>query len=81
MGFLGLLARPRPAGFDEGVPFARQEYRTVNLAATVAVFPIIFFGELSDKTMFASLLMASRGHPRSVWLGATERSSSRWSSP
>lgn len=42
----------------------------MNLAVTVAVFPIIFFGELPDKTMFASLLMASRGHPRSVWLGA-----------
>ncbi len=36
----------------------------------VAVFPIILIGELPDKTMFASLVMASRGRPRSVWLGA-----------
>jgi putative Ca2+/H+ antiporter (TMEM165/GDT1 family) len=36
----------------------------------LAVFPIIFIGELPDKTMFASLVMATRGHPRLVWLGA-----------
>jgi putative Ca2+/H+ antiporter (TMEM165/GDT1 family) len=36
----------------------------------LAVFPIIFIGELSDKTMFASLVMATRGRPRQVWLGA-----------
>jgi putative Ca2+/H+ antiporter (TMEM165/GDT1 family) len=39
-------------------------------AVALAVFPIIFFGELPDKTMFASLVLASRGHPRAVWLGA-----------
>lgn len=33
-------------------------------------FPIIFIGELPDKTMFASLVMATRGRPRYVWLGA-----------
>jgi putative Ca2+/H+ antiporter (TMEM165/GDT1 family) len=27
-------------------------------------------GELPDKSMFASLVMASRGRPRAVWLGA-----------
>ena len=42
----------------------------MNLAITLAVFPVIFVGELPDKTMFASLVLASRGHPRSVWLGA-----------
>jgi len=42
----------------------------MNLAVAAAVFPVIFFGELPDKTMFASLVMASRGKPRSVWLGA-----------
>jgi Ca2+/H+ antiporter, TMEM165/GDT1 family len=42
----------------------------VNVAVVVAVFPIIFFGELPDKTMFASLVMATRGKPFSVWLGA-----------
>ncbi len=39
-------------------------------AIALAVFPVIFIGELPDKTMFASLVMSSRGHPRSVWLGA-----------
>ncbi|HWE54324.1 MAG TPA: TMEM165/GDT1 family protein [Acidimicrobiales bacterium] len=33
-------------------------------------FPVIFFGELPDKTMFASLLLATKGRPRQVWLGA-----------
>jgi Ca2+/H+ antiporter, TMEM165/GDT1 family len=33
-------------------------------------FPVIFVGELPDKTMFASLVMATRGRPRQVWLGA-----------
>jgi putative Ca2+/H+ antiporter (TMEM165/GDT1 family) len=33
-------------------------------------FPVIFVGELPDKTMFASLLMATRGKPGHVWLGA-----------
>ena len=36
----------------------------------LSVFPIIFIGELPDKTMFASLVMATRGRPRQVWLGA-----------
>jgi putative Ca2+/H+ antiporter (TMEM165/GDT1 family) len=43
----------------------------VNLAVAAAVFPVIFLGELPDKTMFASLVMATRGHPFAVWLGAT----------
>ena len=42
----------------------------MNLAIIAAVFPAIFIGELPDKTMFASLVMASRGKPLSVWLGA-----------
>ena len=33
-------------------------------------FPIIFVGELPDKTMFVSLVMATRGRPVQVWLGA-----------
>lgn len=33
-------------------------------------FPVIFIGELPDKTMFASLIMATKGRPRQVWLGA-----------
>jgi putative Ca2+/H+ antiporter (TMEM165/GDT1 family) len=42
----------------------------MDLGIAAAVFPIIFIGELPDKTMFASLVLASRGHPRSVWVGA-----------
>lgn len=42
----------------------------MHLAIVLAVFPVIFFGELPDKTMFASLVLAARGHPRAVWLGA-----------
>jgi Ca2+/H+ antiporter, TMEM165/GDT1 family len=42
----------------------------VNLAIVVAVFPVIFIGELPDKTMFASLVMSTRGKPLSVWFGA-----------
>ncbi len=39
-------------------------------AVALAVFPVIFIGELPDKSMFASLVMASRGHPWSVWAGS-----------
>lgn len=42
----------------------------MHLAIVAAVFPIIFLGELPDKTMFASLVMATRGRPLSVWVGA-----------
>jgi putative Ca2+/H+ antiporter (TMEM165/GDT1 family) len=42
----------------------------MNFAIAAAVFPIIFIGELPDKTMFASLVMSTRGKPFAVWLGA-----------
>jgi Ca2+/H+ antiporter, TMEM165/GDT1 family len=42
----------------------------VQFAVVLAVFPIIFLGELPDKTMFASLVMSTRGRPAIVWLGA-----------
>ncbi len=42
----------------------------MNLGIVVAVFPIIFLGELPDKTMFASLVLSSRGRPVAVWVGA-----------
>jgi Ca2+/H+ antiporter, TMEM165/GDT1 family len=38
--------------------------------AAATAFPIVFLGELPDKTMFASLVLASRGRPVSVWCGA-----------
>lgn len=44
--------------------------RAVSLAVIAAVFPVVFLGELPDKTMFASLLLATRGRPISVWVGA-----------
>jgi putative Ca2+/H+ antiporter (TMEM165/GDT1 family) len=42
----------------------------VNLAIVLAVFPVIFIGELPDKTMMASLVLATRGKPLLVWCGA-----------
>jgi Ca2+/H+ antiporter, TMEM165/GDT1 family len=42
----------------------------VEFAVVIAVFPIIFLGELPDKTMFASLVMSTRGRPVVVWVGA-----------
>ena len=42
----------------------------MHFAIVLAVFPVIFIGELPDKTMFASLVLASRGKPALVWLGA-----------
>jgi putative Ca2+/H+ antiporter (TMEM165/GDT1 family) len=42
----------------------------MNISIAISVFPIIFIGELPDKTMFASLVMATRGRPVAVWLGA-----------
>jgi Ca2+/H+ antiporter, TMEM165/GDT1 family len=43
----------------------------VNLSVIAAVFPLIFIAELPDKTMFASLVLASRGRPLAVWMGAS----------
>ncbi|HUY07703.1 MAG TPA: TMEM165/GDT1 family protein [Acidimicrobiales bacterium] len=43
----------------------------MHLSIVASVFPIIFFGELPDKTMFASLVLATKGRPSAVWLGAT----------
>jgi len=42
----------------------------VQPAIILAVFPVIFLGELPDKTMFASLVLATKGRPGFVWLGA-----------
>ncbi len=48
----------------------RDRKVAVQFDVIVAVFPIIFLGELPDKTMFASLVMSTRGRPLMVWLGA-----------
>ena len=42
----------------------------MHLSIVLAVFPVIFLGELPDKTMFASLVLGTRGRPRAVWVGA-----------
>ncbi|MBO0808984.1 MAG: TMEM165/GDT1 family protein [Actinobacteria bacterium] len=42
----------------------------MNLAVIAAVFPVIFLGELPDKTMIASVVMAARSRASWVWLGA-----------
>ena len=41
----------------------------MSLAALATVFGVVFIGELPDKTMFASLLLAARGRSGLVWLG------------
>lgn len=41
----------------------------MHLNIVFAVYPIIFLGELPDKTMLASLVMATRGRPGAVWVG------------
>jgi Ca2+/H+ antiporter, TMEM165/GDT1 family len=51
---------PRPAG----------RIGLVGLGIALICFPVIFLGELPDKTMFANLVMATSGRPRQVWLGA-----------
>ena len=59
------------ARMQEGRRFRRRGTNgAMNLGVVLAVFPVIFVGELPDKTMFASLVLASRGRPGSVWLGA-----------
>ena len=40
------------------------------LHVALVCFPVILLAELPDKTMFASLLMATKGRPAQVWLGA-----------
>lgn len=50
----------------------------MNLAVVAGAFPVILLGELPDQTMFASLVMATRGRPFAVWLGATAASLCMW---
>lgn len=42
----------------------------MDLYIALICFPVIFLGELPDKTMFASMFLATRGRPVQVWLGA-----------
>ena len=44
----------------------------MHVAAVMStVFVLIFLGELPDKSMFATLVLATRGRPMVVWLGAS----------
>jgi putative Ca2+/H+ antiporter (TMEM165/GDT1 family) len=43
----------------------------MDFAIALAVFGIIFIGELPDKTMFASVVMSTKGKPLAVWIGAS----------
>jgi putative Ca2+/H+ antiporter (TMEM165/GDT1 family) len=53
------------------MPLDRQEGSpAMDLSVALICFPVIFVGELPDKTMFASLVMATKGRPFLVWLGA-----------
>ena len=42
----------------------------MSLSVLFGVFPVIFLGELPDKTMFASLVLSTKGRPLTVWAGA-----------
>jgi len=42
----------------------------MDLAVLGIVYPVIFISELPDKTMFASAVLAARGHAWAVWSGA-----------
>jgi Ca2+/H+ antiporter, TMEM165/GDT1 family len=42
----------------------------VSISVLLGVFPVVFLGELPDKTMFASLVLSTKGRPVKVWLGA-----------
>lgn len=42
----------------------------MDVAVALATLPVVFLGELPDKTMFANLVMATRGRPLAVWTGA-----------
>jgi Ca2+/H+ antiporter, TMEM165/GDT1 family len=42
----------------------------MSLAVLATVYPVIFISELPDKTMFASLVLATRGRAFAVWAGA-----------
>ncbi len=42
----------------------------MRLYPVLVSFGVVFLGELPDKTMFASLILATRGRPVRVWIGA-----------
>ncbi len=47
-----------------------RKVTAVSLYVVAVCIPLVFGAELTDKTMFATLVLATRGRPREVWLGA-----------
>jgi putative Ca2+/H+ antiporter (TMEM165/GDT1 family) len=39
----------------------------VSLSALLGVYPVVFLGELPDKTMFASPVLSTKGRSVMVW--------------
>jgi putative Ca2+/H+ antiporter (TMEM165/GDT1 family) len=58
------------AGTEDGTPVRQGGSGRLDPFIVLLTFPVIFLGEVPDKTMFASLVMATRGRPGQVWLGA-----------
>ena len=52
------------------ISFAPGGKEVMHPSIVLLCLPVIFVGELPDKTMFASLVMATKGRPFHVWLGA-----------
>ena len=51
-------------------PRSAERTASVDMEIALICFPMIFLAELPDKTMFANLVMATKGRPLQVWLGA-----------
>src|ERR1700760_3776861 len=58
----------RRGGVLPELPAGRKR-SVVSPAALGTVFVVVFIGELPDKSMFASLLLAARGRAGMVWAG------------
>jgi Ca2+/H+ antiporter, TMEM165/GDT1 family len=56
------------AGTEDGLRPGGEQ--AMSLTVLFGVFPVIFLGELPDKTMFASLVLSTKSRPLPVWLGA-----------
>ncbi len=71
MGETTRVGPPIVAGrWSRAAPGRKQPAPAVSAHIVLVCFPVVFVGELPDKTMFASLVMATRGRPLQVWLGA-----------
>ena len=57
-----------PAPVPGSVPAAAM-LTPVQVTVVLSTFGLVFLGELPDKTMFSSLVLAARGRPGPVWVG------------